>query len=273
MFSIPPSITSNLSLDDVIEQLKQHDLVEGIVVAGSGGRNTLKPESDYDIVLVLREYPFPVHVILTTIDGRMTDIAFWRTEQLDEMLAMDTVKGNSAEGVVFTWLQDGNIAYDPTGKLQQVKTHQVKFDIGQDARENFNYWYRINFNLYHGRRMLQSKDEVYLLAMDFRLLYMLVEVMYAYLTIRGIPQRGEKHFVRHLKQHDPEALDVYYRAVHAADRQEKFTHYVEFATIALEPIGGLWGSQEVTAFNLDSQLDLEDWDKLFGFWKDLLGQS
>jgi predicted nucleotidyltransferase len=91
MFSIPPSITHDLSLEDVLEQLKQNDLVAGLVVAGSGGCNTLKPESDYDIVVILREYPFPLHVLLTTIDRRMTNIAFWRIEQLDEMLAMNSL--------------------------------------------------------------------------------------------------------------------------------------------------------------------------------------
>jgi nucleotidyltransferase-like protein len=273
MFSMPPSITHDLSLEDVLEQLKQHDLVEGLLITGSGGRSTLKPESDYDIVIVLREYPLPLHIILTTIDGRMTDIAFWHTERLDEMLVMDTVKGNSAEGVVFTWLRDGQIVYDPTGKLAQVKAHSVSFSVGDDARENFNLWFRINFNLYHGRRMLQSQDEIYLLAMDFRFLYMLVEVMYAYLSIRGIPQRGEKNFIDYLKQRDSEALDLYYRAVHATNRQEKFAHYVEFATLALEPVGGLWGTDAVTAFNLDCESSLEDRDKLFDFWRDLLSQS
>ena len=38
------------------------------IIAGSSGRNELKPESDYDIVLVLYEYPYPIHVILTTIE-------------------------------------------------------------------------------------------------------------------------------------------------------------------------------------------------------------
>ena len=91
MFSMPASITNDISLEQLINSLKKHKRIAGIVIAGSSGRNELKPESDYDIVLVLYEYPYPMHVILSTIEGRMSDIAFWSIEQVDKMLEMDKI--------------------------------------------------------------------------------------------------------------------------------------------------------------------------------------
>ena len=272
MFSIPPSITNNISLENLITTLKNNEIVAGIVVAGSKGRNELKPESDYDIVLILQNYPHPMHVLLTTIEGRMSDIAFWSVEQLDHMLKMDKVEGNIAESTVFNWIYTGNIEYDPGGKLAAIKSHKPDFLIGDNPREQFRLWYQINFNLYHGERMLKSDDEVYLMAMDFRFLYMLLEVLDAYMINRGIPQRGEKHTIRYLKEHSPEHLKLYLAALQASNRQEKFKFYKQFAEIALEPVGGLWANHQVTAFNLHQEMPLDNHGELFEFWRELLIQ-
>lgn len=271
MFSVSFSFTDQVTLDVVIAQVQQHENVIGIVIAGSYGRDALKPESDYDLVVVLREYSHPMHVILTTIDERMTDIAFWSESQLDAMLTIDQIVANTAQSAVFNWVKTGTIVYDATGKLQKVHDHKLDLTIGNNERDKFNLWYKINFNLYHGERMLQSDDDVYLSAMDMRFLYMLLEVLDAYLITRGIPQRGEKYTIRYLKEHAPDDLTLYLSALQASDRQAKFAYYKQFAQIALEPIGGLWGTNKVTAFNLHEDMPLDEYSKLLDFWQDLLG--
>ncbi len=44
-------------------------------------------------------------------------------------------------------------------------------------REAYRYWFRINYNRLQTRRMLESTDQTYLLAVDARLLYMVSEVL------------------------------------------------------------------------------------------------
>ncbi len=270
MFTMPSSITQNMTLIEVIDSLKQNERVVGLIVAGSSANDSIKPENDYDLVVVLRDYPYPMHVALTTIDGRMSDIAFWSLPQLEQMLTRTTLQANQAESVVFHWVKTGIIRYDPTGLLQKVRDYEPEFFISDnDQRTAFNLWYKINFNLYHGKRMLTSNDDVYLMATDFRFLYMLLEVLDAYMLNYKIPQRGEKATIRYLKQHAPEHLAQYMKALHATDRHDKFKHYQQFAEIALEPVGGLWESEAVTAFNLHHDMPLDDYDKLMIFWQKL----
>lgn len=269
MFTMPASITQHMSLNEVIETLKKHDNIVGIIVAGSSADATIKPESDYDLVIILQDYPYPMHVALTTIDGRMSDIVFWSLSQLEEMLTQTTFQSNQAESVIFHWVKTGVIYHDKTGIIHKIKAYKPHFTIGDDRRLAFNLWYKINFNLYHGQRMLTSNDDVYLLAMDFRFLYMLLEVLDAYMLNYKVPQRGEKHTIRYLKQHAPQHLALYTSALNASDRHDKFNYYQQFAMIALEPVGGLWESNHVTAFNLHNDMPLDAYHNLMGFWQHL----
>jgi hypothetical protein len=161
---------------------------------------------------------------------------------------------------------EGRIAYDPSEKLTRLQSSNVRIEADDTATPHlFNLWYAVNFNLAHGARMLQSDDEIYLMAMDMRFLYMLDEVMQVYMQARDIPQRGEKATVRYLQEHHPDDLALYQKALHATDRREKFAHYRAFAEIALAPLGGVWKSTDVTAFNTDTQKAAVD------FWRALLG--
>ena len=70
MFPTRLSITHNLTLAEIIERLRQQPEVTGLVTMGTTGSDHLRPESDYDLVVVLAEMPVALHVALTTVDGR-----------------------------------------------------------------------------------------------------------------------------------------------------------------------------------------------------------
>lgn len=270
MFSMPPSLTHDLPLDALLHRLRRRREVVGLVMVGSLGHAALKPESDYDLLIVLDKLPLPLDVALTTIDGRVSDVLFCSLAQVEALLTVQTLTARMPERALLHWLHSGRIDYDRTGRLAQVRDHAPNVATAPDRAAQFRLWYAVNFNLLHGERLLRSGDEVYLLAMDFRFLYMLQEVLEAYLLNHGIPQRGEKHTIRHLQRHAPNHLWLYTAALHATDRRTKFLRYTQFAEIALAPVGGLWPGPDLTAFNLPLEMPLNQHNTAFAFWRDLL---
>lgn len=269
MFTPLPFITQDLSLTAVIERCKNHPLVMGIVETGSGGRGQLKPESDYDLIIILETFPITLDVMLTTIDGRMSDIIFVRQSVIKAMLIMDGYDGNTQEGVLFDWVRDGAIHYDKTGHLTKIKSSHTTVRP-EKALEKYNVWFRVNFNLLHTRRLLQSRDTVYLMAFDLRMLYTLSEVWLWFLTVRDIAWRGDKESVRYMQTHYPDALMLHQQAIHTSNREQKFAYHEAFCSIALEPVGGIWQDHQITVFNKVNPEHPANMDDLLMFWRDLL---
>jgi predicted nucleotidyltransferase len=273
MFSAPKSLSDDLSLNSVMQRLQRHHQVYGIILIGSGAHGTLKSESDYDILLFVTDMPAGLDVLLTTVDGRLTDVLFYDIQTLENLLEQTKLVSNSLQGVILSWIQQGAIFYDPTTMLEQTKSRQIETPFHATPSELFSLWNRVNFNLAHGERMLKSNDDVYLQAMDLRFLYMLDEVLQAFMLTHQIPQRGEKHTIRVMHANYPDDLDLYMKTLRTADRQEKFRYYTQFAERALAPIGGLWDSPKITGFNRHPQDDYFNfWCKLLDIQEDLCGK-
>src|SRR6266496_2084104 len=112
------SQSNNLTLDEAIARLALHDAVDGVLLMGTTGQNTLSPASDYDLVVVLSSLPEPITLLHTVIDQRLAEVYFFSTDTLDQIAdEQQNAQGGALPSVgdrvaFYTWLQTGRIAFD-----------------------------------------------------------------------------------------------------------------------------------------------------------------
>lgn len=274
------SHSNDLTLAEVIARLGQHAAVEGVLLIGSTGQETLTPASDYDLIVILSSMPAPLHVGLTYIDGRLTDVLFMTAAAIERILSSEGLQDDAdgLDGKFIRWLQRGQIAFDRAGRVQQAQT---KVRTGQWLRlagdaELYAGWFSINYNVRQTRRMMASTDPVYQMAVDYRLLYSLAELWGYYFRARRLPWEGEKGAVRYLAAHDPAYLELFRRCLAEPDRTRKMALYEQLADLTLAPVGGLWPEGD-TAFQFDlsagGQLDASMISATLAFWEELIGSA
>lgn len=272
-----PSTTHNLPLETVLARLQQRPEVDGIILAGTTSGEQLTPYSDYDIIIMLNTVPLhrALNVAYTTIDERIADIVFVTTEEAQSILTLQpVVPDHDRRGHLMYWVHSGEIIFDRYGLLAELKARPWSDDwIDITGNEDtFQTWFSINYNLKHAQRMIQSDDPVYLMALDVRLLYSLLDVWMAYFRLRKIAWRGEKAAVRYLQEHDPEFLAQFQTAMHTPDRAHKVTLYANLAAHALKSTGHLW-DEAITAVDFHSTQSFDplvDYHSAQTFWSRLV---
>ena len=239
-----PSPSSSITLEETIARLARHAVVEGVVLIGSTGTAAATPDSDYDLVVVLRELPAALDVGVTTIEGRFTDLLFVRSSQIDELLALEApVDGAAWLGRIIRWLLTGQIAFDRTGRVGQAKEKARSADwlLPISDLDVYQAWFSINYNLAQARRMIAATDPVYHTMLDVRFaVYSAMDLLYYYLRIRKLRWQGEKEAIRYLAAHDPSYLETYLQFVHEREQLRRLALYEQLAAQAIAPAGGLW---------------------------------
>jgi hypothetical protein len=275
MFQTLLSSSNNLTLDEAIGRLSQHPAVEGIVLIGSTGRNTLTAASDYDLLLILSHMPAPFTVALTWIDHRLTDVIFATKQQIEGILALDSpTHPEEWPGRILQWLQTGRIAYDRTGLLAQTQA-KVQGDnwlLTLSDYDVYMAWFGLNYNVSQTRRLMAAEDPVYLIAADMRLAhYGTSDLLLRYFRIRKLRWQGEKAAVRHLSTHDPNYLTLLQQFLATGERTAKFALYEQLVAMAAAPAGGLWLSG-ATAIEFWPEVDFspEIVAQSLTFWESLL---
>jgi hypothetical protein len=233
-----------MTLDQVIARLSNRDVVDGLLTIGSASKDELTPASDYDLVLVLSDTPVPLHVALTTIDGRLADIIFVTVEQIDQVVALvEPVDGDDWIGRIVRWLAAGQIVFDRSGQLERAQHKVCTGDWLRATNEQDAYGacFKVNFNLAQTRRLLASDDPVYLSAGELRIaLYGPSDLLFGYWEIRNMRWEGDKAAIRYLVTHDPTYLDLFRRFLKEQDLERRFEAYERLAEMTTAPLGGLW---------------------------------
>ena len=271
------SITNTMTLSQVIARLSRREIVDGLIVIGSASKDELTPASDYDLVIVLSDMLLPLHVGLTAIDRRLTDLLFVATAEIEQILALDgPVDGEAWIGRIVRWLQAGTILLDRSGYLDRARQ---KVQVGQwvlpaDEDRIRCIWSSINFNVRHNRIMLASTDPIYRQALDARMLYSVFEVFCAYFHVRGLLWEGEKAAVRYLTEHDPKYLELFNQCLAETEQAHKVESYEQLAALALAPFGGLC-PQDATAIGLKPGVVWreETLEKACAFWDCLIADD
>ncbi len=262
-----------MTFAQVTERLTHNERVEGLIVIGSASQDKLTPASDFDLIIVLTQLPHPLHVGVTSIDQRLTDLIFLTTAQIKQILALESpIEGEAWLGRIVRWLQDGDIIFDRHTCLTQAqrKVQQGQWLTDRDATHGYGAWFRVNYNLAQSRRLLASEDTVYLTAADIRAaLYGPTDLFFSYFSIRQLPWEGEKAAVRYLMANDPAYLALFQKFIAETDRARKFQRYEEVAALTIAPVGALW-DPDVSVMTFEGKVDLDVIAEAADFWDDLI---
>ena len=268
------SQSNSMSLDEVLTRLSHSSHVEGVLTLGSTRAGELHPHSDYDLLVVLSQMPVPLRVILTTIDGRLTDVLFAHSDLITEIVSGHYKRARTAdEGALVERLKTGEVIHDRDGRIRQAQSILADREwlVKPDDSEVYDRAvHGIHYNYQQNKRYLECDDPAYQLVLDFRLHYSLTQVLWDYFIVRRIPWQGEKKAFAYWREHDPKYLALF-EAYHATtNRHEKFAIYTEMAEQTLKPIGGMWPAQAVNvALDVD-EFNLDDVEKAILFWQSLL---
>lgn len=274
MFSLPHASTADMTLNAVLDRLRRHPAVEGLVLVGSAGRDTLTPASDYDVLVVLAEMPVPLQVGITYIDHRLTDLLFASTSHLAQILTAEVaIDGDAWEGRVARWLSTGQVVFDRHGSVRQA---QAKVRDGNCVRplediDAYGAWIGVNYNLLQTRRLMRSEDPVYLHAAELRMsMYGVVSILLSYFRIRRLPWEGDKAAIRYLMAHDRPYFDLLQQFLREPDLGRKFAAYERIAAATLVPLGPLWSGEPTVLWNDMLPATWETVEQGLAFWEALL---
>ena len=268
------SPTKSMTLDEVIVRLKRNSVVEGIVVTGSAANKSFGPLSDYDVLVVLGKTKVKPRVVVTYIDNRLADMLFTTTTKIKEIVSHKKLDfaGDSFEGQVIHWVKEGNILFDRQGLLKKLQKQFKNKNFPRAAEDNYLYgiWHNINYNILQNRRMAKSKDPIYAITVDVRLLYSVVQLFTSYFAFRKIPWRGEKAALRYLKQNDPKFFNILAKCLKETNRDKKLKLYEALAKLTF-PTRKLWEPNVTTiVFEPEVKVNPKTVKEGLGFWKNLV---
>jgi predicted nucleotidyltransferase len=193
------SVSDHLSLEEAVVRLKAAPLVDGIAEFGSRATAQTGPASDYDLLILVQDIPTNVFQMITTIDGRLTDVVLVPVKTVNLLLtASETPKSGSFEALFIQKMRTAHILYDATKRLQQVQqlitSERWKVQASNNQHESNLYaaWFWQGFGLLHLERMVQSQDPIHLSAFDMMLTSCLFGTWRSYFEVRRIAWEGDK---------------------------------------------------------------------------------
>ncbi len=269
MWHIEQSRTTSRNLDQVLSELTQNHMVDGILLMGSATKHPMNKFGDIDMAIVVNELPENVLSVNTYIENRFAEIFFYSNDEILALLAKDKVDPDKKDGWIVNWLRDGKIVTDKSGLLHRLRERlSTIYDEVTDAL-SYSSWRRINYNYVQNTRYFKSGEPQYLKALDVRLLYSIAEVFFGYFNVRKIPWRGEKEAIHWLEEHDHEFLSLFQDYLQEVNRDRKMDLYKQLAEKALEPTGGLWNSK-ITVISPSGEDLREALAKGLRFWNQLI---
>jgi hypothetical protein len=240
-FTSKAAVTNSMTLDQVANRLSERPEIDGIFYMGSTASGELKPNSDYDIVVVFQELLVPIHILTTWIHGHFAEIHCTTTESIERVIAQPLEwSSGSEEEAIIRWLRSGRIAFDRHGTLrhaQDIASQTPKAVPSSTAIASG--WWGISYNVSHLNRYLADADPMAETVVRIRLLYSVFQVVAGYFIVRGIAWSGEKSAVEHLTLHDPNYLQVLQQCLAEEELSQKAGLYRQLADLTLAPVGGL----------------------------------
>ena len=270
MFRPLATVTADLTLAAVVARLAAARAVDGIVLFGTTAIS-IDDAGDYDVLVIVDLDPVPARSGITWVAGRLTDLAFAGTPELQQLEEETPARlMDNRRGQLMRWLATGRVAFDRHGLLGRVQNRlQVlpqEVDVTEDER--FRRWDHTNYNVVQSARYVAAGDETYREAFDLRMTYQLADVMVDYFRVRGMVWPGEKDAVRHWNRGDPAFKQLMFACLHEPDRERRFALYRNAVAHALEPVGGVW-PHHATSMTPGEGNTVEEANR---FWLALLGE-
>jgi hypothetical protein len=242
--------SAELALDDVVRRLGALDRVVAVSFLGSTGTDRWTDASDYDLCLLLRDYPSRLGVEDTIIDGRVADVVLVDVAYAVAVGAMTSPdEGTGSPGVVpegewpfVRWLAQSRPVLDPDGiaaaarqaaELLTRNPPPVDETWQQTTRSFVTHDLRVNAML-----LRRADDPVVRVALGVRQLNTFVAAVNAWFTARGLHQEGWKKDMAVVADKDPAMFDIVARWLAVTDPRVRHELYASVVERSLDPIGG-----------------------------------
>ena len=258
------------SLRKFIERLKSSPRVKGIFRTGTIAPK-LPAASDIDLVVILDKNEERMKSVYTTVENRFADIFFFDVAWVKRLAAKREVFGNGFDGMFIRWLAQGSIAYDPANLLRELKQKISERPPRQNVSdaEKRDAWEKVNYNFVANARYYRSRDARYHTALEFRLLYSVIELVTAYFLFRNIPWRGEKAAVRHFEEHDQKFLEAFRKYSASGSLEKKMKYYQKMFNRIFTGEYQRWKDDFVIPISNQNQYD----KNLIKFWNQLTNKQ
>ncbi len=273
-----PSVSDELSFEQAVSRLKASPRVDGIATFGSRATNHGDEASDYDLLVLVSRVPTRVFQMVTTINGRLADIVLAEQETADALLrSRERPRARTFEGLFAQKMVSAQILYDASGRLRAVQKlvtspawASTSTNTPADS-DLYAAWFWQSFGLVQLERMAQSRDPIYLSAVDMMFTSCLAETWRNYFDIRGVAWEGEKAALRYWVEHDTRYLETIRQCLGIHDRNERLAAYRELVKQTLEPIGKVFEQGETAVMLANSQASLADVQTTLQYWNSLFG--
>ncbi len=250
-----------MTLDETVQRLQANDRVRAISFLGSTATEKWTEASDYDLCVLLRDYPAGLGVEATIVDQRVTDLviigvdkavalehsaANVTTETVGEVStdvgAPDPETVTDREWPFVRWLAQSRPVYDPDGIVGQARDWAMRLTQAepsvdqawqQTTRSFLTHDIRVNEAL-----LRRVDDPVLRVALGMRQLHTFVAAVLAWSTARGFHSEGWKKDIARLADADPVFFDVIQRWLAASDFGTRHEIFCEAVAQALGPLGG-----------------------------------
>ncbi len=255
--------SSDWSLDQTLETLKERDGVVGVLFLGTTATE-VAPWSDYDLLLVTSEGD-DFAVECTTVDGRPTDVIFLRESALADMTQPGIAISAEATDVL-GWLARARVAFSRSEIVDAAPERaRALADRRRVARaECYLRWVEANFNLKKAERYASAPTALYRDALRLQMVNLLSEVSADFLAARGRPWAGEKDAVQYIQENDPGFLDLLLDTL-AADTATQVANYARLVEQAFAPVGDLWPERTTSGgwfLDMGSPSERSRWEAL-----------
>jgi len=262
------SLTIGQTLEGVLAKLRSHPSVHAVLLMGSAANDTLHSHSDYDLAVVVDNAPPGLVAIDTFIDHRFAEIFCFSVAEVETLAAKESIQALSREDWLLNWVKTGRVVWDSSGLLERIKQRSEERLATVVAFETvYGTWHQLSYNLCTSLRYASSRDDLYLEALDVRLLHAVSEAFAGYFNVRRIPWRGEKAAIEWLREHDPEFLAIFRGFHQANNRDQRVRVYNDMVIRALEPVGGPWRDGTTTP-GLRSGFDERAVHDCLEFWSE-----
>jgi hypothetical protein len=228
------------------------------------------PNSDIDIVVILKENLNKISVIFQYVGNVPADFFLYDKADLDKLLSAKEISGNSSESMLVDWLPIAKIQFDKSGLvsslIKQASLLKSKFAIPVSEKQKWealiNATYTIN------KRYFESKEPMHMEALEVKMLYDISYVLTAYFEFRDITYRGEKLMVKYLKENDPSFHDLYMSCVRASTIEERFRIYSQLVKLAFHGGYKMWDKNIINPYTKVA-LEPEQREHLVDYWRKL----
>ncbi len=184
------------------------------------------------MVVVLKENKNSIYSLYRWIDGVFADIFFFDLLDLKRIENNVGKYTNSTDDIFVHWLKKADIKFDKSETLSHLKDiikssgESLFSNVSQDS-----FWQKINYNFVTNKRYFESKDPLYLEALEIRLLYSVMEVICGYLSFRNVAWRGEKGAVTYLKNNHPDFYNLFVEYSKYGLLETRFSLYAQMVSL------------------------------------------